>query len=42
MLELINTYFKNIGHIITNPYDNTINLKITCLIYCLIVRDHFY
>jgi hypothetical protein len=41
MLELINAYFKNIGHIITNPYDNTINLKITCLINCLIVRDHF-
>ena len=41
MLELINTYFNNIGRIITNPHDNTFNLKITGLINCLIVRDHF-
>lgn len=37
MLELINAYFNNIGHIVPNHSDNTINLRISGLINCLIV-----
>lgn len=37
MLELINAYFNNIGHIFLNESDNTLSLRVTGLINCLIV-----
>lgn len=41
MLEQINAYFNNIGIIVPKTSDNTLNLRISGLTNCLIVRDHF-